>query len=210
MSRGKTEFKFQVSADPTLVEAVIRNYLEVNKFSQQIKPGANYYLFYDPMIKGKRSFEYYINGNEVRILAYLGTYEKPQELKGFVAALPKQSYRNELATLFEELKNLENSNRTAADIPLSNNSLNSFTEQAEKKKETGVIVGFVIALVGLVISCFGGTYGAILYAIEFYLALQGIHTKKKGLAIATLVLAGVSIAILLGYLALYFLVSMAS
>ena len=257
MSKGKSEFKFTINADPTMVEAVIRNYLVVNKYGPVPKPGANYYLSTD-FLNGNRSMEYYINGAEVTILAYMGTFEKPQNLEGFVGALPKQAFRSDLNPLFEELKKLEYAGNvqhyaappyTAQPNPAAppyaaqpnpaappyaaqpnpvtppyaaqpnpvaplytaqpyangqpvNNSLNSFVEQGNKKKETGAIVGFVLSLVGLLLSCFGIYYGVILIVLEFYLAINGIHTKKKGLAIAGIVLASLSIVILLAELAL--------
>lgn len=217
MSKGKTEFHFTVNADPTLVEAVIRNYLYANKFAQQPREGANYYFFNDPMIKGMRSLEYYINGNEVKILAYVGTFEKPHTLEGFVGAVQKQSYRNDLNPLFEELKKLENASPQAVEAaaamgqanpydvntPVQNDSLNTFMEQNDRKKETQTIIGFVVSLVGLLLSCFGFTYGVILWILEFYFAIQGLKTKKKGLAIATIVIACASIVIFIGEIIVY-------
>lgn len=229
MSKGKTEFKFNVNADITLVEAVIRNWLYANQFSPQAKPGANYYAFNDPLLKGKRGLEYYINGSEVKILAYVGTFEKPQALEGFVGAVMKQNYRNELAPLFEELKKLENGDavnvateatyntaQTTGNVytetaqatgttSVQNNSLNTFMEQNNKRQETMVVVGFVMALIGLLVSCFGVTFGVILILLEFYFAIQGLKTSKKGLAIATIVLASVSILIFLINIVLYVL-----
>lgn len=247
MSQQKTEFKFKVNADATLVEAVIRNWLVVNKFAPNPKYGANVYEFNDPMLKGRRGFEYYINGNEVTILAYIGKYEKPQALEGFVGAVMKQDYRNEMAPLFDELKKLENASATQQTVgaaqpadpqqtseaaqptgaqpqsvsgtqqqsagayqttgtaPVQNDSLNTFMEQNNKKQETLVIVGFVMSLIGLLLSCFGATYGVILIMLEFYFAIQGLKTKKKGLAIATIVLASLGICMYLLSIVVYVL-----
>lgn len=231
MSQGKTVFKFNVNADSSLVEATIRNWLAANKFSFDPKSGLNYYAFNDPMLKGKRGFEYYINGSEVTILAYLGTYKKPQELEGFVAAVMKQDYRNAMAPLFEEIKKLEGGgavNTTAAygttqaegnmaasqtntvaqaTGAVNNNSLNTFMEQNQKKQETLVIVGFVMSLIGLLISFCGVTYGVILILLEYYFAIQGIKTKKKGLAIATIVIASVSIVLFIVNIVSYVLLA---
>lgn len=233
MSQGKTVFKFNVNADSSLVEATIRNWLTANKFSFDPKSGLNYYAFNDPMLKGKRGFEYYINGSEVTILAYLGTYKKPQELEGFVAAVMKQDYRNVLAPLFEEIKKLEGGGavNTAATAAYSttqaegnmaasqtntgaqatgavnNNSLNTFMEQNQKKQETLVIVGFVMSLIGLLISFCGVTYGVLLILLEYYFAIQGIKTKKKGLAIATIVIASVSIVLFIANILAYVLLA---
>lgn len=221
MSQGKTEYKFQINADMSLVETVIRNWLVANKFGSKPEFGSTVYAFNDPIVKGKRGFEYYINGNEVTILAYIGTYKKPKALEGAVAAVMKQSYKNDMAPLFAEIKKLENgstvnvagatSDNAAQSTDAVNatqaqtNSLDTFMEQNNKRQETMVIVGFVMSLLGLVLACFGGAYGAILIALELYFAIQGLKTSKKGLAIATLVLAGVSVLILVGYIVLYVL-----
>lgn len=77
-----------------------------------------------------------------------------------------------------------------------------FMAENEKKKENMVIIGFVMSIVGLLLSCFDFTYGAILLVLEYYFAIQELKTKKKGLAIATIVLASVSIVFLMFALAL--------
>lgn len=213
MSQGKTEFKFVVNVDMNMVETVIRNWLYVNKFALKQELGSTVYAFNDPILKGKRGFEYYINGNEVKILAYVGTYKKPQALEGVVGAVLKQSYKNELSPLFEEIQKLENGAAVnvnpiydaAMGASAQDSSLNTFMEKNNKSQETLVIVGFVMAIIGLVLSCFGWTYGVLLLVLEFYFAIQGLKTSKKGLAIATIVMASLSILILIGYIALLFL-----
>lgn len=219
MSRAKSVFKFTVHANPAVINDVIQRYLAANQFSPKPTENANYYYFNDPMLKGKRSFEYYISGNDVTIYAYLGTYKKPRELEGFVAALPKQSYKNDLAPLFEELKRLDGGQFNQSNMgqpnmdqpnmaqgygyaPQPNTSVDTFVQQNMQKQETWTIVGFVVSLVGLVLSFFGVYYGVILYFLEFYCAIQGIHSRRKGLAIATIVLASVSIVILIIMIAL--------
>lgn len=211
MSQKKTEFRFTVNGDMSVADTIIRNWLLANQFAPKAKPGANYFAFNEPMLRGKRGFEYYFNGNQVLILAYVGTFERPQPLEGFVGAVMKQDYRKDLSTLFEELKKVENgmptdnatayqnpapnANGTYQAPPMPSDSLQTFTEQANKRQETLVIVGFVLSIIGVLISCFGLLYGAIIIAMELYFAIQGLKTSKKGLAIATLVLAGVSVLI---------------
>ena len=217
MSQGKTEYRFQVNADMNMVENVIRNWLVANKFAQKPEFGSTVYAFNDPIVKGKRGFEYYINGNEVTILVYINTYKKPKDLEGAVGVLMKQSYKNDLAPLFEEIKKLESGatvnvnpiydGAQVAGTSTQDSSLNTFMEKNNKSQETMVIVGFVMSILGLVLSCFGFTYGAILLILEFYFAIQGLKTSKKGLAIATLVLASLSILILIGYIVLIALFS---
>ncbi len=72
-----------------------------------------------------------------------------------------------------------------------------FEESTNKSREKFAIIAFVMSLIGLVLSCLGFTYGVALIIMEFYFAFLGIKTKKKGLAIAAIVIAGVSILILI-------------
>lgn len=82
---------------------------------------------------------------------------------------------------------------------VQNDSLNTFMEENNKKQETMVTIGFVMAIVGLLLSFVGVTYGVILIILEYYFAIQGLKTTKRGFAIATIVIASVSIlGIILG------------
>lgn len=198
---NKTVYQFNVNAPAETVNQVLQSWLAANGFSYQPKEGANYFYFNDPMVKGKRSLEYYIHGTQVTVVAYLGTFEKPKALEGFVGALPKQMYKDDLSSLFTALEQL-NAYHTQNAAPQAYNPqpmgqpvqqvAQSFMAENEKKKETMVIIGFVMSIFSVLISCFGA-YAILLIVLEFYVAIQGLKTKKKGLAIATIVLASVSI-----------------
>lgn len=198
MSKEKTEYRFSVHAAPAVINQVIQNYLAANQYVQIPKPNANYYFFNDPWMKGKRSIEYYIHGTEVIVLAYMGTFEKPRGLEGFVGAVPKKSFRDDLEPLFVELHRIDMMGMAPQQgyIP-PQNSANQFVEKSRKTRENWTIAGFVIGLVGLLLSFFGITYGAIIIVLEFWCGFQGLQTKKKGLAIATIVLAGISVLLLI-------------
>lgn len=219
MSGTKSMFKFMVHADPTVVNNVIQGYLAANGFYPVPKANANYYYFNDPLIKGKRSFEYYINGPEVTILAYLGTYERPKQLEGIVGAFPKKAYKNELGFLFEELKKLDMAAMNGMGNPMYNGnpafngatygyaaqqaaSIDAFVKRNRNSQENTTIVGFIISLIGIVLAFFGITYGAVLLVLEFYCGIRGLRTRLKGLAIATIVLSSLSIAVLFATVAL--------
>ena len=209
MSKEKTEYRFSVHAAPAVINQVIQNYLAANQYVQIPKPNANYYFFNDPWIKGKRSIEYYIHGTEVIVLAYMGTFEKPRGLEGFVGAVPKKSFRDDLEPLFVELHRIDMMGMTPQQgmpmqqggpmqqgMPMQQgapmqqgmppqqgyippqNSANQFVEKSRKTRENWTIAGFVIVL-------------------EFWCGFQGLQTKKKGLAIATIVLAGISVLFLI-------------
>ena len=216
MGKKKTEFRFSVHAAPEAINQVFQNYLAANQYAQIPKPNANYYFFNDPWMKGKRSLEYYIHGTEVIVLAYLGTYEKPMELEGFVGAIPKKAYKDDLEPLFAELHRLDMMGMAPQQgmpmqqgapiqqgMPMQQGNIppqcspNQFVEQTQEKRENWTIAGFVIDMVGLLLSFFGITYGAMRIVLEFWCGFQGLQTKKKGLAIATIVLAGISVLLLI-------------
>lgn len=254
MSKGKSEFRFTINADHNSIENVIQGFLRINEYSKiATNDNANYYLYND-LFSGKRSLEYYINGNEVIILAYLGTYKKPKPLEGFVGALPKQVYREKLSQLFSELQklnmqpqnnmynanegmynnnnmynanqgmynnnnmynnnqNINNTNMTnnpnyymANNVAMqANNSFNVFQNENNSRNEKFAIAGFVLSLLGLFMSFFGYIYGAIIILFEFYCASLGLKTQtKRGLAIATIVIASLSILITIIELILLF------
>lgn len=216
MAKKKSEFRFIVNADPAAINTVINNFLTAHQFTPVAKPGANYFLCND-FINGKRSLEYYVNGNEVIIFAYMGTFERPQALEGFVGAVPKQAYKKILDTLFQELQklNMQGGNYSQPvngqyqQVNMSNGMPQQgedvFAEQANKNKEKWTIVGFVMSIIGLLLSFVGYTYGVILLILEFYCGAQGLKTKKRGLAIATIVIASISLVIVLAEIILIFL-----
>lgn len=73
--------------------------------------------------------------------------------------------------------------------------ISAFENEKNERKAKQVIVGFVISIIGLILLFFGVTYGWILLGLEFYLGVNGLQTRQRGLAIATIVIASISIAI---------------
>ncbi|MGN0343052.1 MAG: hypothetical protein ACI4DO_09685 [Roseburia sp.] len=212
MAKTKSQFNFTIPADPALINQTIFNYLHANNFVQKQKDGQYYYEQYDA-ISGRRLFEYQINGNQVTIWAYVGSYKHPQELEGFVGALPKQSYKDSLQLLFSHLQALaqnpqpdqvygdgmqaQNQMYQAQQMYQTNQSMAAFKAENDKKAGNGAVIGFVISLIGLVLSFFGFYFGAVIIFIEISLAVRGLHSDKKGFAIATIVIAIVSVLIII-------------
>ena len=88
--------------------------------------------------------------------------------------------------------------KTADAAPINNNDNNnnfvqSFQDETMKKKERMCEIGFWLSILGLVCSFFGIAYGIFVYIMDFYFASQGLKTRKKGKAIATIVLSIISI-----------------
>ena len=60
------------------------------------------------------------------------------------------------------------------------------------------IVGFILSLIMFFASFLGVVGGVILYIAQIYLSIQGIKSDKKGLAIVSLILTGLSFLITIG------------
>ncbi len=73
----------------------------------------------------------------------------------------------------------------------------TFQNETTKKQEKMCEVGFWLSLFGLICSFVGVTYGIIIYILNFYFASQGLKTRKRGKAQATIVLSIVSILIII-------------
>ncbi|MCM1283903.1 MAG: hypothetical protein NC180_05300 [Muribaculaceae bacterium] len=205
MAKSKSQYNFTIAADPAAINQVIFNYLRANNFEQKLADGRYYYERNDA-ISGRRLFEYSINGSQVTIWAYVGSYKHPQELTGFAGAVPKQSYKESLQLLFSHLNALSNNQAPAGTEEQQqayqsqqayqmNQSMQAFQAENNKGLETGTVIGFIISLVGLILSFFGMTYGVLIIFLEYYLGSRGLKSGKRGLAIATIVIASISLVI---------------
>lgn len=73
----------------------------------------------------------------------------------------------------------------------------SFNQEINKNQEIGCEICFWISILGLIASFFGILPGAIIYMLVFYYAVQGLKTRKKAKAVATIVISIISIIILI-------------
>ena len=209
---AKTEYKF--TCDENTAKNIITQFLQANNYKEQVtKDGRKYYQFSDAMVIG--FLEYEIQNGMVTVYAYLRSEKKPMPLDdSFVGALPKSHYKGIIDPLLKSLSNLKsesvepqesvieektekneevNVNQDKEEI--KNDAYNQFADESQKSKEKFAIAAFVISLVGLILSCFGFAFGLIIIFLEYYFAIQGLKTKKKGLAITAIVLASVSLLI---------------
>lgn len=81
--------------------------------------------------------------------------------------------------------------------PSSQQFAQTFQDETTKKQEKMCEIGFWISIFGLFCSFMGVAFGVIIYIIDFYFASQGLKTRKKGKAIATIVLSIISILIVI-------------
>lgn len=78
----------------------------------------------------------------------------------------------------------------------NNQFTQSFQDETTKKQEKMCEWGFWLSIFGLLISFVGVTYGVIVYILNFYFASQGLKTRKRGKAIATIAMSIISIIII--------------
>lgn len=83
-----------------------------------------------------------------------------------------------------------------------NNFSQTFQNENQKKQEKMCEIGFWISIFGLISSFAGIVMGLFVYIMDFYFASQGLKTRKRGKAIATIILSIVSILIVVVQLAL--------
>ena len=79
----------------------------------------------------------------------------------------------------------------------NNQFAQTFQNETLKKQEKMCEWGFWLSLLGLLASFVGVAYGVIIYMLNFYFASQGLKTRKRGKAIATIVLSIISILIII-------------
>lgn len=217
MKKGKSTYTLQFRCDGNTIEQLMQSYISVNGFTFIEKKGEQYFRAGD-QIMGYRGLTYSISGQTITINAWLdgalGDFPLEQNSLNMMA----MNYRNSLSTLFQEIENLNGGNITNNNVnqnngqlslnpqtgqainqqqPVQNQFSQSFKNENQKKQETMCEVGFWLSLFGLLCSFMGVAYGVIIYILNFYFASQGLKTRKRGKAIATIILSIVSILIII-------------
>lgn len=83
---------------------------------------------------------------------------------------------------------------------VQNQSVDAMQDAANASAEKFCIISFVLSILTSVLSLCGVAFGIPLIVIEFFGAIKGLKTRKRGLAIAALVLASISSVVLLIYI----------
>lgn len=79
----------------------------------------------------------------------------------------------------------------------TNQFAQNFQNENTKKQETLCEVGFWLSILELFCSFFGAYYGIVVILIIFYFAYQGLNTRKRSKAIASMALSATSIVIMI-------------
>lgn len=216
MKKGKSNYTLQFRGDSNTVNQLMQSYLSANDFSLIEKKGEQYFRAGDQMM-GYRGLTYSIQNQTITINAWLdgalGDFPLEQNSLNMMA----MNYRNSLSTLFQEIENLNGGNTmnntnqnyqqpTGKNVNQGNmqqpqnNFSQTFQNENQKKQETMCEIGFWISILGLISSFAGIVMGLFVYIMDFYFASQGLKTRKRGKAIATIVLSIISILIVIGQL----------
>ena len=219
MKKGRSNYNIAFNCDKSTINNLVQSYLSESGFNIYEKRGDKYYRAGDAML-GYKGFNYTINENNLNSEAWLdgslGNFPLEQNSFNMLA----MDYRNSLNKLFQEINridnggmNMNNNNFNNQNInnnqmnydpntgqPINNNQNNfaqTFQDETMKKKEKMCEIGFWISILGLIGSFAGIAMGLLVYIMDFYFASQGLKTRKRGKAIATIVLSIISILIVI-------------
>lgn len=218
----RSTYQFKLNCNPNTINNLIQQYLSANSFKLETKENEQYYKSNDSK---PRYFKYNISNNVLTINAWFRNLIEEFSVEQADNDVP---YRESLGQLFEEINKLNQvqmNNQpnfdpyTGQPINNMNNNQNmqqinqaqmnqrqnmqmtqNFQNQTLLKKEKYVNVSFGFAIFGLILSIFGLAYGLIFYAIILYYAAKGLNTRKRGKAIATIIISIISILIALFYI----------
>lgn len=224
MNKGRSTYTFQINCDPSVANDLVQAYIQGNKFTLQNKDGEQFYRAGDAMLEGYRYFNYSINGQTLTIQAWFKGAFGDMSIEQNSLNMPAMNYRNSLGKLFQEIEKLNNggtnkNNNGMNFDPNTGQPLNqgyqqpmnqnygqpmqqnnqfaqSFQDETTKKQEKMCEWGFWLSIFGLLASFIGVAYGVIVYILNFYFASQGLKTRKRGKAIATIVMSIISIIII--------------
>ncbi len=219
MKKDRSNYNVQVNCDANTINNLMQSFIASNGFKMIEKKGEQYYRAGDAML-GYKGLKYNIDGQNLAIEAWLdGAFgDFPIDVNNLNTLA--MSYRNSLNILFQEINKLNNggdslnnefnnvnSNNQNTNInneqPMqqSQNNINQFAQtfqdETTKKQEKQCEIGFWLSILGFACALFGVSYGIIIYIMNFYFASQGLKTKKRGKAIATIVLSIISILIII-------------
>ena len=106
MRQNRSRYDLVMNCDMNQVNQLIQSYLSSTGFKFIQKSKESYYRGGDS-IKGYWYFNYFINGNNLTIFAWLkGLFSEIKLDNGFYGAVTKMPYKNSLNVLFQELSRL--------------------------------------------------------------------------------------------------------
>lgn len=204
MAKRKTQYVLQFQADPNAVNNIILSWLQTNGFKFKEKYDTKYYQSGDGIITTSRCFEYYFQGNQLTILAYLKTPKNPFPLdNGMVGVVNTMPYANLIQELMNTINNLSNQNVAYAQNfggqnpstvqmqgqqQYTNQAISNFEAENDKRQGNCAIWGLVLGCLNILLCLAGYSFGLFVLFIAYYLASMGLKSSKRGIAIAAIII----------------------
>ncbi len=199
MAIRKTQFIVNFKGEPALVNELIVNWLNVNKYVYLEKYNTKYYQAGDGIWTTAECFEYYFNENKVIIYAYLKSPKKPIPLdNGGPVASNGSPYMQRIRQLISLIERF-----SAAASPYAQQQgyaeesqrrqleMINFNLKAESDKK-GLLISigaFVCGILNIVILLRGYVLW-YLVAVGIALSLEGLKSRNKLISIFALILTG--------------------
>ena len=138
MKKGRSQYNYSFNCDMNQVNQLIQSYLNANGYKFIQKKSESFYRGGDQM-KGYWYFNYYINGNNLTIFAWVkGLLGELSLENDFVGNLTIMPYRNSLNILFQELNNLNSQNGGMMNNSENNNMNNNYDNDMNNEINNGV------------------------------------------------------------------------
>lgn len=213
MAKRKTQYVMNFNADPNVVNNIIVGWLQSNGFQYREKYDTKFFQLGDGIWTTSRCFEYYFQGNQLTILAYLKTPKNPFPLdNGMVGAVNTLPYVKMIQELMMTINNLSNQNVAYAQnmnggVPdasmlqaqgqqqYANQAMSNFAIENDKRQATCAIWSLVMGLINILLCFTGYTFGVIILVVTYYLASIGLQSSKKGIAIGGIIATTISLVI---------------
>ncbi len=209
-TEGKTEYRFTVQ-NAQDAEQKIQSWLSANSFQPIQEEDTVYYRGGDAMV-GYRFLEYEINGPQVIICAYVGSFKKPHALTNdLVGSISIAPYQNALEPLLASLSSGVVSEPQQSSVaaqpqqpPMATqaqpqdqqqNTYKDFKQATSKRNGIYAEISFWISIAMFIVAFTGVMAGAIIVVLNYYLAIQGLKSNKKWKAITAIVVSSLAIIV---------------
>lgn len=215
MIKGRSSFAFLVK-EPEKAQALINEWLQVYGFSLINRKGEQYYRRGDAWVDGYSYFAYQIQNDRVFLQAWRKNIFG-SEMGAQIPSMTPFSYSDAINQLIDQLNLISvpttstPAGEPAAPVnnitqtggsptvqpnnfqPIDNGS--NFRNNSSKTDEYFCIAAFVMAVGNFLLILLDGNVvlGGLGYLFVFVFGARGLKTKKRGLAIAALILGAVSL-----------------
>ena len=169
-------------------------FLTTHKFEQKTADdGRVFWELNDPILYGRMGLTCGITDATVEIDGWIGKYTKPTAVdNGYVKSVGKNHFRELMAELEASLQS--QAGIQPGTVPTQ---LQEQAAKSRRRNGTFAIVGFVVALIGLILAMFPRlSPGGVLILLALGFSAYGLRSSRKGLALAGIVISLIDLMLL--------------